>query len=110
VGTLRKDPNPDIVRQLPCPVFVFPLRRTYDLEALKIALELRRVIRKEQVQIVHTIFETSDLWGSVVAKLSGVPIAISSRRDLGFNQSTKHRLAYRMLRPVFDQVQTVSDQ
>jgi glycosyltransferase involved in cell wall biosynthesis len=110
VGTLRGDPNPDIVRRLSCPVYVFPLRRTYDLGALRIALDLRRLIRREKVRIVHTIFETSDLWGSVVAKLSGCPIVVSSRRDMGFNQSPKHRLAYRVLRPVFDQVQAVSDQ
>lgn len=110
VGTLRANPNLDIVRTLACPVFVFPLKKTYDLGALKIARELRRVIRLERVRIVHTFFETSDLWGSVVAKLSGCPIVVSSRRDMGFNQSAKHRLAYRLLRPVFNQVQTVSDQ
>jgi len=110
VGTLRQDPNPEIVQKLGCPVHVFPLRKTYDLDALKIASQLRRLIRTEHVQIVHTIFETADLWGSVVAKLSGCPVIISSRRDMGFNQSPKHRLAYRMLRPVFNQVQTVSDQ
>src|SRR5579862_4135184 len=94
VGTLRQDPNPEIVQKLGCPVHVFPLRKTYDLDALKIASQLRRLIRTEHVQIVHTIFETADLWGSVVAKLSGCPVIISSRRDMGFNQSPKHRLAY----------------
>ena len=110
VGTLRREPNPDIVRRLGCPVRIFPLRRTYDWEAVRIAGELRRFIREEGVQIVHTIFETSDLWGGLVAKLSGCPILISSRRDMGFNQSAKHRMAYRVMRPLFDQVQTVSEQ
>jgi glycosyltransferase involved in cell wall biosynthesis len=46
----------------------------------------------------------------MVAKLSGCPIVVSSRRDMGFNQSAKHRIAYRLLRPLFNQVQTVSNE
>jgi glycosyltransferase involved in cell wall biosynthesis len=61
------------------------------------------------VQIVHTFFESADLLGGLVAKLSGVPVLISSRRDMGILRSTRHRVAYRLFSPLFNQVQAVSE-
>lgn len=107
VGTFRLDPR--LPGQFPCPVHVFRLQRTYDWNAVRSALHLRSFIRANRVTIVHTFFETSDLWGGVVAKLSGCPLLISSRRDMGIQRSVKHRLAYRVVGPLFDQVQTVSE-
>ena len=59
--------------------------------------------------MVHTFFESADLLGGLVAKLSGVPVVISSRRDMGILRSTRHRIAYRLMSPLFNQVQAVSD-
>jgi glycosyltransferase involved in cell wall biosynthesis len=64
----------------------------------------------ENVRITHTFHETSDLWGGIVAKMSGCPILISSRRDMGFQRTRKHDLAYRLLGRCFDEVQTVSEE
>jgi glycosyltransferase involved in cell wall biosynthesis len=111
VVTFAIDPAfEDIHGLFKCPLHVLPLRRTYDLNAFRVALQISRLIRSERVSIVHTFFPTSDLWGGMIAKLSGCPVLISSRRDMGLNRSAKHRLAYRLLRGMFDQVQTVSDQ
>jgi glycosyltransferase involved in cell wall biosynthesis len=95
--------------RFPCPVHVFPLDRTYGFAAAKAALKLRRLIRSERVQIVQTFFATSDLWGGLVAKASGCPVLVSSRRDMGFTRTRMHRAAYRLLAPLFDQVHTVSE-
>jgi hypothetical protein len=46
----------------PCPIYLLPLQRTYDLTALRSALDLRTFIRQQQIQIVQTYFESSDLW------------------------------------------------
>lgn len=94
----------------PVPLHVLPLRRTYDWTALDAAYKLRRIIRRENVGIVHTFFETSDLWGGIIAKLSGCPLLVSSRRDMGILRNWKHHLAYRVLGGMFDQIQTVSEQ
>lgn len=59
---------------------------------------------------MHTIFETSDIWGGLIAKLSGPTVLVSSRRDMGILRSTKHRIAYRLMGQLFDQVQAVSDE
>lgn len=110
IVTFKTKPYIGSLDQFPCPVHVLPLDKTYDWKALKAALELRRLIRSEKVDIVHTLFETSDIWGGIIARLSGCPILVSSRRDMGILRTTKHQIAYRLLNSLFDQVQTVSDQ
>lgn len=53
----------DIKSEFSCPVYVFALRKTYDWNALKVAIKLRQLIRSQKVTIVHTFFLTSDIWG-----------------------------------------------
>lgn len=109
IGTFRLRPESPVFDKLPCPVREFPVKRVFGIEALRTALALRRFIRKERVQIVHTFFESADLLGGLVAKLSGVPVVISSRRDMGILRSTRHRIGYRLMSPLFNQVQAVSE-
>jgi len=109
IATFYKPSDADFFGQFGCPVHVLPFSKVFSWESLKVGRRLRAIIRFERVSIVQTFFETSDLWGSVVAKLSGCPILISSRRDMGFQRTPKHKLAYRLLGPLFDRVHTVSD-
>jgi L-malate glycosyltransferase len=108
--TFKIDPNLRIFDDFPCRLLVFPMRKTYGVDAIRLAGRLRALIRQEHVQIIHTFFETSDLWGGVVARLSGVPVVISSRRDMGILRSHKHTLAYRFVNPLFTAVLAVSEQ
>jgi glycosyltransferase involved in cell wall biosynthesis len=108
IGTFRLRPESPVFDQLPCPIREFPVNRVFGMGALRTALNLRQFIRSERVQIVHTFFESADLLGGLVAKLSGVPVVISSRRDMGILRSTRHRIAYRLMSPIFSQVQAVS--
>ena len=109
VVTLRGNVHPNIEKLLPVPVQIVPLKRTYTPGAIYRALQLRHIIRTAQIDIVHTFFETADLWGGLVAKLSGAKAIISSRRDMGLLRSLKHRLAYPLASPMYDRVLTVSD-
>jgi L-malate glycosyltransferase len=109
IATFSTPPDDGFLAQFPCPVRVFPLTRTYGWDALKVAFQLRHLIRSERIDIVQTFFETSDLWGGPIARLSGCRVLISSRRDMGFMRTPMHRAAYRLLAPLFDQVHTVSD-
>jgi L-malate glycosyltransferase len=102
--------EPELASQFDCPVHLLPLRRTYDWEAARIAVRLRNIIRSKQTAIVHTFFTTADLWGGFVAKCSGVPILVSSRRDMGILRTSKHRIGYRLLRGIYDQVQAVCEE
>jgi len=109
IATFWKPNDGAFLKQFPCPVYTFPLQRTYGPEALRVGLKLRKLIRTRNVSIVQTFFATSDLWGGPIAKLSGAPVLISSRRDMGFQLTARHHLAYRLTAGLFDQVYTVSD-
>lgn len=110
LATFKINPGLDIFDDFPCRLHFLALRRTYDWNALKMALRIRNLIRSEQVGIVHTFFESADLWGGLVSKLSGAPALVSSRRDMGIMRSSKHDLAYRAINPLFDMVLAVSEQ
>jgi L-malate glycosyltransferase len=107
VATLRIDP--EIQKHVPVPVHLFGWQRVYHLEALQAAWRLRKLIRKENVDIVQTYFETSNLWGGLIAKWSGASL-LSCRRDLGILRSTKHHLAYRLINRISDRVLAVSEE
>ncbi len=110
VATFRMDPSLEIFEDFPCQLHLFPLQRTYDWNALQMALRFRRLIRSEGIRVVHTFFETSDIWGGALAKLSGCPVLVSSRRDMGILRAHKHRMAYRLIGPLFDRVTAVSEE
>jgi glycosyltransferase involved in cell wall biosynthesis len=107
IGTFRI--SPEIRKNIAIPVHVFPWRRVYHLDALKAAGALRKLIRDERVDIVQTYFETSNLWGGLVAKLSGA-LLLTSRRDLGILRKAKHELAYRLVNRLSDRVLAVSEE
>ena len=101
--------HPEIRKSIHVPVYIFPWRRVYHWSALKAALALRRLIRDEQVDIVQTYFETSNLWGGIIAKLSGASL-LPSRRDMGILRKPKHKLAYRLVNRLADRVIAVSEE
>jgi glycosyltransferase involved in cell wall biosynthesis len=98
----------EILRQLECPLYVFPVRRTYGWTGLNAAWRIRNLFRTEKPDIVHTFFETSNTWGGLVTKLSFGPVLVSSRRDMGILQAPKHRMAYKLVNMLSDRVQAVS--
>ena len=99
-----------VFEQLDCPLYVLPMRRTYDWTAAKMAVRLSKLIRSEHVEIVHTFFESSDIWGGFVTRLFSSARLISSRRDMGILRSTKHKIAYRMMGSFPDRILAVSEQ
>jgi glycosyltransferase involved in cell wall biosynthesis len=107
--TFKIDESLGIADSVSCPMYVFPLGRTYNYNAFLVARKLRELVVKYRVQITHTFHETADLWAGPIARMSGCPILISSRRDMGFQRTAMHRMAYRLFRRFFSQVQTVSD-
>jgi len=101
--------KPEIRQSISVPVYVFPWKRFFHLDAWKAVIALRKLIRTEKVDIVQTYFETSNLWGGLVAKLSGA-LLLSSRRDMGILRKTRHALAYRVVNRLSDRVLAVSEE
>jgi glycosyltransferase involved in cell wall biosynthesis len=94
----------------PCPLYLLPIDKTYDANALRAALELRRFLRDENVEIVQTFFESSDIWAGFVTKFASDARLIWSRRDMGILRSAKHHIAYRLMATMPDAVFAVSEQ
>jgi glycosyltransferase involved in cell wall biosynthesis len=109
VLTFREDIHPEAKQQLAVPIHVIPLVQTGSIEGLRAALSIRALILSERIHIVHTFFETSDLFAGFVAKLAGVKVLISSRRDMGILRSRKHQIAYRIVGRLCSKVLTVSE-
>ncbi len=94
----------------PCPIYLLPLTRTYDWRAVLGAFALRRFLREREVALVHTCFESSDLWAGGMTKLLSPAKLVWNRRDMGILRSRKHAIAYRMLARMPDAVLAVSEQ
>jgi len=109
--TFLWDPEtPAVAEMLACPIYLLPLRSTYDLNSLKAAFAFRGFLRNQDIQIVQTFFESSDLWAGLVVKASSHAKLIWSRRDMGILRSFKHRAVYRFLARLPDRVFAVSEQ
>jgi L-malate glycosyltransferase len=108
--TFSVDPQSAALMTSPCPIYVLPLLRTYDFRALRAAFELGRFLKQQQIEIVQTFFESSDLWAGMVAKAMSGAKLIWSRRDMGILRTGKHHAAYQMLSGVPDMVFAVSEQ
>ncbi|RJP28763.1 MAG: glycosyltransferase [Candidatus Omnitrophota bacterium] len=71
---------------------------------LSTLFKLYKIIKYEKPAIVHTFLFTSDLYGRIAAKLAGIPVIISSVRNIDKWQKWHHRLADRILANVTDKI------
>lgn len=108
--TFKVDPECTGIESAPCPIYILPLQRTYDLRSFRAAIEFRRFLRLHKVQLVQTFFESSDIWAGFVTKAMSNAKLIWSRRDMGILRSRKHEIAYRWMARLPDAVFAVSDQ
>lgn len=108
--TFSVHPGSAALKSPPCSIYVLPLQRTYDLTALRAALEFRRFLKQQKIQIVHTFFESSDLWAGFLTKTVSNAKLVWARRDMGILRARKHRVAYRLMAGAPDAVFAVSEQ
>jgi len=103
-------PESAALQSPPCPIYLLPLESTFDLAAFRAALEFKRFLKQQKIQIVHTFFESSDIWAGLVTKTMSTAKLVWARRDMGIMRSRKHRIAYRLMAGAPDAVFTVSEQ
>jgi glycosyltransferase involved in cell wall biosynthesis len=108
--TFSVHPESAALKSPPCPIYLLSLQRTYDLAALQAALKFRRFLKQQRIQIVHTFFESSDIWAGFVTKTTSKAKLVWARRDMGILRSRKHHIAYRLMAGMPDAVFAVSDQ
>jgi glycosyltransferase involved in cell wall biosynthesis len=99
----------DGMRAAGVPVFHLPVRRIYTPNAMRRAMELAGIIRRQKIDIVQTFHQTSDTFGAIVARLSGVKRVVSSKRDTGQLKRPIHVFLNRRLRFLFDRIIVVAD-
>lgn len=107
--TFSAHPESPALLSLPCPAYLLSLQNTYDVNALRAAIHLRRFIKEQQIQVVQTFFESSDIWAGLVTKVFSDAKLIWSRRDMGILRTRKHEIAYRLMANLPDAVFAVSD-
>jgi glycosyltransferase involved in cell wall biosynthesis len=108
--TFSVHPENTSLQSPPCPIYLLPLQRTYDVTAFRAAIDLRQFLRQQKIKIVVTFFESSDLWAGLVTRVASKAKLIWSRRDMGILRTGKHHLAYRMMSGVPHAVFAVSEQ
>jgi glycosyltransferase involved in cell wall biosynthesis len=98
------------IARFPCPVEHWPMKSLVHISILGLTRRLYRFIRDQKIDIVHTFFPTADLWAAPIAKATGFPKLISSRRDMGVFREGWQNWGYRLAAGLFDQVHAVSEQ
>jgi glycosyltransferase involved in cell wall biosynthesis len=110
VLTFFLDPESPALKMTTVPMYCLPMRRTYGIEGLQAALRFRQFIRREEFAIVHTVFESSDLWAGFVTRIGSRAKLVWSRRDMGIFRKSKHRIAYRLMSRIPHAVVAVSEE
>ncbi|MFW9929298.1 MAG: glycosyltransferase [Candidatus Thorarchaeota archaeon] len=77
----KRIPQWDNIR---CEKYVIDVYSLFSLKGVKTFIKTIIYLRRRKVNIVHTLFFDSTLFGVLAAKFAGVPVILSARRDLGF--------------------------
>jgi L-malate glycosyltransferase len=77
-------------------LFHFPIRRIYGWSGLNQIWRLLNLARRKNVDVVHTFFEKSEVIGWLIGRLAGIPVWITSRRDLGFKRKDIYNRVFRL--------------
>ena len=72
-----------------------PVRRFYGMSGITQLYRLCRLARREGVDIIHTFFEKSEVMGWLISRCAGIPLWVTSRRDLGFKRKNIYRKLFR---------------
>ena len=72
----------------------------YTPRAFRQAAVLRRYIREHDIDIVQSFHFKSDVYGAIVARLSGVRHFVASKRDAADYKNGLHFLLHRLVRPI----------
>ncbi len=76
--------------------FHLPTKKFYSFHGLNQIRKLVNLAKDEQVNIIHTFFEKSEVMGWLVKRLAGIPVWVTSRRDLGFKRKEIYDRIFRL--------------
>ncbi len=99
----------DEIRALGVPLVHIPVGRYYTPNALRRAVELYRLIRRERIDLVQTFHYKADVYGAPVARLAGVRAIVSSKRDVADQKNRLHFFLHRLVAPIVSRYIVVAD-
>lgn len=76
-------------------VFHLPTGKFYSLAGVRQIFRLARLAREEKVDVIQTFFEKAEVMGWLARRLAGVPVWVTSRRDLGFKRKQVYDRIFR---------------
>lgn len=97
------------IEELKIPVKILKLKKIYGIKPLITLLGLIKFVRKHKIRIVQTFHTNPDIYGTILAILCGVPVIVSSRRDMGFNRNKRNLICYKLLNSSVDKIICVSE-
>jgi glycosyltransferase involved in cell wall biosynthesis len=77
-------------------LFHFPTGKLYSLGGLRQINHLLSLTKNKKVDIIQTFFEKAEVMGWLAVRLSGIPVWITSRRDLGFKRKRIYDKIFRL--------------
>jgi L-malate glycosyltransferase len=84
------------------------VKRIYSPKGLKSLFRLVKFAKQNNIDIIVSYHEGSDILAVLVGKLAGIKAIISSRRDMGYQLKKRHILIYRIINNYFRHIVTVS--
>ena len=95
---LRPSPALDATRTC-CEVKQLHVSRLFSPRGIKALFTLRSWLRANRVSIVQTFFKDANVLGLLAAALAGVPLRLSSRRSLPYEDRRRDKLIYKLMDP-----------
>lgn len=87
------------------------VKRIYGASGLRGLFKLVRMMKEGRFDVVHTYLFSENILGAVAAKMAGVPVVVTGRRDTGMlcQGEWQHILAYRLTNRWTDKIVCVSE-
>ena len=85
------------IKSLNIPVVILNISNIVSLRALVRLFSVVISMRRSKFDIVQTFLFAANIYGILAAKLAGIPIRISTRRELVIWKKRQHRLASRLV-------------
>lgn len=89
----------DELRALEIPYWIMKRRARFDTS---VVFQIGSLMRRERVDVVHTLNFTANAWGRVAAKFAGVPRIIAHERGTAWTENLAMRLVDRVLYHITD--------
>ena len=77
-------------------LFHLPTRRICSPDGIRRLGQIRRLAKEKRTEIIHTFFEKSEVMGWLTARSLGIPIWVTSRRDLGFKRKEIYKKIFKL--------------